>query len=167
MFNNSGTEAKHGITLSLDGTAGVKGSSDGTECYAETQLRVDIFDVGPTNVVYIQGKIRNSPNWYEVATITGESNSVYDISSYDSVRYIVLIADGVGTLISSGFFFNNSSNSVTGNLLNGVTYDEIQVLYPNSTTEQYQYFLSNSLQTTVEVIYTDSTKALILNVRRI
>jgi hypothetical protein len=115
MFNNQGTEAKYNITVPLDGTAGVKGELDGLPVYAETSIRVEIFDVGPTNVTYIQGRLRNSPNWHEIATVTGESNAVYDVSTYDFVRYVILVADGVGTIVSAGFFFSYSSggSSVT------------------------------------------------------
>lgn len=169
MFNNSGTEAKHNITLPLNGSSGIKGSVDGSECYAETQVRVEIFGVGSTNVTYIQGRIRNSVNWYEIATITGGSNAVYDISTYDFIRYIVLVADGVGTLVSSGFFFNTASSAASSageGLLIGVAYDDVQATYPTATTEQYNYLLSGILQATLEVTYTSSTKDIFLRARK-
>ena len=109
MFNNSGTEAKYNITLDLDGTTGIKGEPEGLQCYAETQLRVEINNVGPTNVTYIQARIRNSSNWYEIDTVIGTCNNKYDISTYDYIRYVILVADGFGEIIGSGFFFKYNS----------------------------------------------------------
>jgi hypothetical protein len=52
-------------------------------------------------------------------------------------------------------------------LLEGVSYDDIQVTYPSSSTERYAYFLSSTLQATIEVTYSDSTKEVLTRVRRI
>lgn len=52
-------------------------------------------------------------------------------------------------------------------LLSGKSYDDIQVTYPNSTTENYAYYLSTSLVATVEVTYTDSSKGVLLRARRV
>lgn len=52
-------------------------------------------------------------------------------------------------------------------VLSGVSYDDIQVTYPNSTTENYLYYLSASLQATVQVTYTSASKSDLLRVRRI
>jgi len=64
------------------------------------------------------------------------------------------------------------SGTVTSNsegILAGVDFDSIGVTYPNSTTEVYSYYLgglSGTLEATVTVIYTDSTKANLLSVVR-
>lgn len=52
-------------------------------------------------------------------------------------------------------------------VLSGVSYDDIQVTYPNSTTENYLYYLSASLQATIQVTYTNASKSDLLRVRRI
>lgn len=49
-------------------------------------------------------------------------------------------------------------------------YDYVAATYPNSTTEVYATYVGGSggsLQQTVTVVYTDSTKANILNVTRV
>jgi hypothetical protein len=52
-------------------------------------------------------------------------------------------------------------------LLAGITYNDIQATYPNSTTENYYYYLSASLQATIQVTYTTSTKDVLVRARRI
>jgi hypothetical protein len=111
VLNNQGVEAKYNITLELDGLTGVKGDVNGTVCQIETQIRIEVSDVGPANVLFVQGRMRNSPNWYEIATITGPDNSVHDVSTYDYVRYVILVADGVGFIYGSGFIFGSPGGS--------------------------------------------------------
>lgn len=106
MINSSGTESKYGLLINLDGTTGIKDLPEGRSCFAETQMRVEIVGVGLTNVTFIQGRIHNSTSWDEIATITGQFNGVMDISTYDYIRYIILVADGIGEIISSGFFLS-------------------------------------------------------------
>lgn len=115
MLNNTATEAKYNITVVFDGTAGVKGGVDGQSCFAETIMRLEIVGVGPANVISIQGKIRNSFNWYEITTATGAITGTIDISTYDFIRYVVTTADGVGELYASGYLFTNpGSVSLSG-----------------------------------------------------
>lgn len=52
-------------------------------------------------------------------------------------------------------------------LLEGVQYDDVQVTYPDSVTENYLYYQSAILQTTIEVTYTSSSKDLLLRARRV
>lgn len=52
-------------------------------------------------------------------------------------------------------------------LLSGLSYDDIQVTYPTSSTENYNYYLLTNLIATVEVTYTDATKAILERVQRI
>lgn len=52
-------------------------------------------------------------------------------------------------------------------LLEGIQYDDIQATYPNSTTENYAYYLDAVLVATIEVTYTNPTKSVLLRARRI
>jgi hypothetical protein len=56
-----------------------------------------------------------------------------------------------------------------GSLLEGITYDYIGATYPSATTEVYTYRLGGSLgtvQATVTVVYTSSSKDTLLSVTR-
>ena len=103
MLNNQGTEAKYAAIITLDGTVGIKGSSDGLSCYAETQIRAEVAGVGVTNTVQIQGRLRGSTTWTTLKTITGATSDTVDVSTHDFVRYNVGVADGTGTVVASGF----------------------------------------------------------------
>jgi len=55
----------------------------------------------------------------------------------------------------------------SSNILRGVQYDDVQATYPNSTTENYAYYLNGNLQATIEVTYTNASKSIFLRARRI
>lgn len=57
--------------------------------------------------------------------------------------------------------------NMTGSLLNGVEFDDIQTTYPSTTVEIYAYSLQGTLQATVEVTYSDSTKLNLVRARRV
>lgn len=188
MLNNQGTEAKFNVTIPLDGTTGIKGDPNGFSCFVETKIRLEVNNVGLSNSLYFQGRIRNSSAWHEIATITGPSNEAYDVSTYDYVRFVILIADGVGEVIGAGFLLSSSSggggagdasaaNQVTGNnlltqinnktpgsLLANKLYDKIQMSY-TSTTDVFSYYSGVTLTATTTVTYTDSTKSTVDNVQ--
>lgn len=51
--------------------------------------------------------------------------------------------------------------SVGGDILGGIDWDAISVAYPNATTEVFSYYsggLAGSLEATVTVVYTSSSK---------
>lgn len=55
----------------------------------------------------------------------------------------------------------------SGGLLSGVEFDTITATYPNATTEVYAYRtggVSGTINATVTVTYTDSTKDILLSV---
>ena len=52
-------------------------------------------------------------------------------------------------------------------LLEGISYDDMQAEYPTITKEIYSYFSNTILVAQIEVTYTDSTKDVLLRVRRI
>jgi len=59
--------------------------------------------------------------------------------------------------------------SVSGNLLEGISFDAITTSFPNATTEIYFYRtggLAGAILATITVIYVDSTKKLIDTVER-
>ena len=100
LLNNTATEAKYNTTINILGVTGIAGSLTGLTCHAETSLRFEIIGVGPSNTIDIEGRIRNSPNWYALATATGSVTGTIDISTYDYIRYNVTNADGTGVLLS-------------------------------------------------------------------
>jgi hypothetical protein len=112
LLNNTATEAKYNATIVLDGTTGIKGGSSGLSCFAETVLRFEVTGVGVTNAIDVQVKLRNSSNWYIIATITGAVTGTLDVSTYDFIRYNVVTANGTGSLYASGYILNNPSSSL-------------------------------------------------------
>lgn len=52
-------------------------------------------------------------------------------------------------------------------LVQGIEYDDIQASYPDSSTENYSYYLQNELVAIIEVTYTNSSKNIFLRARRI
>lgn len=60
-----------------------------------------------------------------------------------------------------------TSGGSSGGLLDGVVFDTITATYPSATTEVYAYRtggVSGTINATVTVTYTDSTKDILLNV---
>ena len=191
MLNNTATEAKYNVTIPIDGTTGIKGDFDGLPCFAETTLKFEVFGVGPTNVIEIHWKLRNSPNWRVLTSITGAVVGTVDISTVDFIRYAVTTADGVGDLYASGYMLSSVSASITGgdasaanqvtgnnylasinnktfgSLLPNGPFDDIQVAYPTSSTETYAYYYLGSLLKTVEITYSDATKRYLTRTRNI
>jgi len=191
MLNNQGSESKYNVTIPLDGVAGIKNGS-GLSCHAETQLRIEIVGVNPSNTIDIEGRIRNSPNWYVITTATGAITGTVDISTYDFIRYNVTTPDGSGVIYASGFIFNISSggggggagdasaanqvagnailtlinNKTPGNLLANKLYDNIQMSY-TSTTDVFSYYNGVTLTATTTITYTDSTKSVVSSVQRV
>lgn len=56
-----------------------------------------------------------------------------------------------------------------GSLLSGVDFDAVNVSYPTTTTETYEFYLgglAGAVQTTLTITYTDTTKDFIDNVVR-
>lgn len=53
-----------------------------------------------------------------------------------------------------------------GNILEGITFDEIQAAYPTATTETYTYLEAAVTQAIITVTYTDATKEFIQSVVR-
>ena len=107
MINSAGTESKYGLKLTIPNSTGVIGSSDGESVFAETKIRLEILNVGPTFTMDVEGQVKNSPNWYPITTITGAITGTLDISTYDRVRYNITNADGTGILLASGFILNS------------------------------------------------------------
>lgn len=190
MLNNRGTEAKYNVSIVLDGATGIKGGDAGLSCFAETKLRFEVINVGGTSAIDVEGRLRNSPNWYIIATIPGAITGTLDISTYDYIRYRVTTASGNGLLVASGYIFNQGAGGVggdataanqvignstlssintktAGNLLGGVQFDDFQTTFPSPTIEVYSYYLSGVLQATVEITYTNTTKNVTLRARRI
>ena len=72
--------------------------------------------------------------------------------------------------------FRSSSNNLakvavtlegdTG-LVEGISYDDIQVTYPTNETEVYSYYKSAVLQAQIEVTYTNISKLELSRVRRL
>lgn len=190
-LNNKAAESKYNVKIPISGVTGVllNGNSEDIPCHVETQLRVEVTGVGPTNEIQIYGRIRSSSLWHYIATVTGPVTGIADISTYDFIRYFQTVADGTGEITASGFIFNSSSggggsataaNQViannylqtinarsSGNLLNDVDFDDFQVAFPDPVTEVYSYYLLGVLQATVEVTYTSSTKTITQRARRI
>lgn len=107
MINSAGTESKYGLKLTIPNSIGIVGSVDGESVFAETKVRLEILNVGPTFTMDVEGQVKNSPNWYPITTITGAITGTLDISTYDRIRYNVTNADGAGVLLASGFILNS------------------------------------------------------------
>ena len=112
-LNNKAAESKYNVKIPITGSTGVLlyGSSEDTPCHVETQLRVELTGVGPTNEIQIYGRIRSSSMWHYIATVTGAVTGIADISTYDYIRYFQTVADGTGELVASGFIFSNGGGS--------------------------------------------------------
>ena len=54
-----------------------------------------------------------------------------------------------------------------GSLVSGVKFDEINILYPDSITEQYQYLLSGNVKATVQLTYSNASKSVLISVKLI
>jgi hypothetical protein len=106
LINNAGTESKYGLKLFIPNSIGIIGSVDGESVFAETKLRLEVINVGPTFTLDIEGQIKNSPNWYVISTLTGAITGTLDISTYDRIRYKVTNPDKSGSLFASGFIPN-------------------------------------------------------------
>ena len=52
-------------------------------------------------------------------------------------------------------------------LIQGIEYDDIQVTYPTTLTENYAYYLDTVLQATIEITYSDTAKRVLTRARRI
>jgi hypothetical protein len=170
LINNTATEAKYNATVILNGLVGISGDVQGLPCFAETTLRFEVVGVGPTNLIDIQGKIRNSPNWYVLATIPGAVSGTIDISTYDFVRYVTTFVDGTGNLYASGYMLQYQQPITPknmGSLLSGVSYDEIVATYPTPVTENYQYNLATVSQANILITYTDISKAVFVSAKRV
>ena len=189
LLNNTATESKYNVTIPITAGIGVKGDVTGLPCFAETQVRMEITGVGPLCQIDIQGKIRNSKNWYSITTATGAILGTIDISTYDYIRYVVLVADGTGELNASGYMFTSPNvtpagsatagnqvisnnylsalnNKAAGSLTGPIVYDDIQIAYPTSTTETYSYYSLAVLTATITITYSDSTKKTITRAQR-
>lgn len=59
------------------------------------------------------------------------------------------------------------SGQDTGELLEGISYDDIQATYPSATIENYSYYLNEVLQATIEVTYSNASKEVLLRARKI
>ena len=89
------------------------------------------------------------------------------IGETTATDFLSLAIDGGNSLelaIQSGFMSSSSGSS--GSLLSNISYDNIQVTYPTSTTEVYSYYNSAVLTATVTLTYNDATKANLVNVQR-
>ena len=118
-INNKSAEAKYNVSIPVTGALGVlaNGISETIPCHAETQLRIEVTGVGPTNAIQIYGRLRSSELWHYIATVTGPVTGLCDISTYDFIRYFHTVADGTGTLAASGFILNTGSEAVLSTMV--------------------------------------------------
>ena len=58
------------------------------------------------------------------------------------------------------------ASSPSGSILDGISWDEVQASYPNAVTEVYEFYLTAALVATVTVVYTNSSKQLLLSATR-
>lgn len=52
-------------------------------------------------------------------------------------------------------------------IIQGVSYDDIQVTFPSATVTVYEYLKATVLQATVEITYTNAAQTSIVRIRRI
>jgi hypothetical protein len=114
MLNNQGAESKYTANLQITGNIGAVGTEDGMTCHAETQIKVEVSNVGALNVILVRGKIRGSTKWTVITSITGIATAVIDVSLYDYVSYYNSVSDGTGSIVASGFIFNLPSGGGGG-----------------------------------------------------
>ena len=153
MINSAGTESKYGLKLTIPNSTGIVGSSDGESVFAETKVRLEILNVGPTFTMDVEGQVKNSPNWYPITTITGAITGTLDISTYDRIRYNVTNADGSGVLLASGFILNAQPLKFNnaGELLTATTGWQIRLVI--DTTEEV-FGATGLLTSEVDTLYT-------------
>jgi hypothetical protein len=113
-------------------------------------------------------------------TILTELEQKTEPANTQNIRNLNSSQDSVTAVLSGAGALATSANQVTGNnslqsidtkmqgsLLSNIQFDEIQVVYPTSTTEQYAYYLTSTLATTIEITYSDATKRVLTRVRKI
>lgn len=147
MFNNQSAESKFNCTVVLDGTTGVKGSSE-YAVFVESQARIDTIGVGSSNSLDIEARIRNTSTWTVIKTITGASSVLVDISTYDFIRFNVKTSDGLGSANGSGFITNLPS--ITGGGGGGGSSGDIITLGSQPTD-------SNNSQVVTSIIHGKTT----------
>lgn len=59
------------------------------------------------------------------------------------------------------------SVTVGEGLLEGIHYDDIEASYPTTSTESYNYLLMTTVQATILVTYSDSTKKILISAKRV
>lgn len=55
----------------------------------------------------------------------------------------------------------------TGNILEGISFDQIDAAYPDDVTEVYIYSMDMTVAATVTITYTDCSKTQILKVEKV
>lgn len=113
MINNQGSFAKLRTSAQIDGTTGIKGQAS-YDVFSEVKLVVEVFGVGASNILAVEGKIDAASTWGVVGTITGPGTATLDISTVDNIRFNVTTSDGVGNFISSGFITSVSTSGGGG-----------------------------------------------------
>lgn len=81
----------------------------------ENLLRVAVEGVGATNEVEVQAKMLGQSTWTTLGTLKGNIGNVFDIGTWDQIRYEVTVADIVaveGVIIASAFLNPGASVSV-------------------------------------------------------
>jgi hypothetical protein len=108
------------------------------------------------------------------ASISAESQAKSNMPGDDHYNAVYMadpiVADRVAMVDKYGNM-NDKANplhvTMGEGILAGILFDDIQTAYPDPTTENYKYYLSTVLVATVQVTYSDSTKAVLTRVRRI
>jgi len=172
-LNNKAAEAKYNVSLDIDGSLGVlvNASSETIPCHVETQLRVEVVGVGPTNEIQIYGRIRNSELWHYIATVTGAVTGLADISTYDFIRYFHTVADGTGKLSASGFIFssgggNGGGSATSANQVIGNNY----LSSINNTLSDKSFRFDNTIATTLylgEAVIGSSDSSAVWKIKRV
>ena len=173
-LNNTASEAKYNVSLNIDGSLGVlvNASSESIPCHVETQLRIEVTGVGPTNEIQVYGRIRNSELWHYIATVTGAVTGLADISTYDFIRYFHTVADGTGKLSASGFIFSSggggsgSGDASAANQVIGNNY----LSTINTTLSDKSFRFDNTIATTLylgEAVIGSSDSSAVWKIKRI
>lgn len=54
-----------------------------------------------------------------------------------------------------------------GDLLCGIHFDEIRVVYPIASVEEYNYYLDLVLKASITITYQDASKAVLISAKRV
>lgn len=96
---------KHSSKFITNGLTGEQTPPGDMPVFIETQVKYELTGFGGTSSIQLRGRIKNSSSYTVIATLSGNASGTADVALYDFIDFNVLVVDGQGTIITSGFIF--------------------------------------------------------------